>query len=57
VTSRKLYRHHQSIRDYLQVRGWDRKARHVAVEAAYRAAQVMNRPADFINVAIKELVR
>jgi hypothetical protein len=57
VTPRTLYRHHQSIRDYLQVRGWDREARHDAVEAAYRAAQVMNHPADLINVAIEELVR
>ena len=57
VTPRTLYRHHQSIRDYLQVRGWGREARHVAVEAAYRAAQVMNHPADLINVAIEELVR
>ena len=30
---------------------------HVAVEAAYGAAQVMNHPADLINVAIEELVR
>ncbi|MBV9896502.1 MAG: DUF4158 domain-containing protein, partial [Chloroflexi bacterium] len=57
VTPRTLYRHHQSIRDYLQVRGWGREARHVAVEAAHRAAQVMNHPADLINVAIEELVR
>jgi hypothetical protein len=34
VTPRTLYRHHQSIRDYLQVRGWGREARHVAVGAA-----------------------
>jgi TnpA family transposase len=57
VTPRTLYRHHQSIRDYLEVRGWGREARHVAVEAAYRAAQMMNHPADLINVAIEELVR
>ncbi len=57
VTPRTLYRHHQAIRDYLQVRGWGREARHVAVEAAYRAAQVMNHPSDLINVAIEELVR
>jgi hypothetical protein len=56
VTPRTLYRHHQAIRDYLQVRGWGREARHVAVEAAYRAAQVMNHPSDPINVAIEELV-
>jgi TnpA family transposase len=57
VTPRTLYRHHQGIRDHLQVRGWGREARHVAVEAAYRAAHVMNHPADLINVAIEELVR
>jgi hypothetical protein len=57
VTPRTLYRHRQSIRDYLQVRDWGREARHVAVEAAYRAAQVMNHPADLINVAIEELAR
>jgi hypothetical protein len=30
IAPRTLYHHHQSIRDYLQVRGWGREARHVA---------------------------
>jgi hypothetical protein len=57
VTPRTLYRQHQAIREHLQVRGWGPEARHVAVHAAHSAAQVMNHPADLINVAIEELVR
>ena len=57
VTARTLYRHHHAIRLYLDVTGWGAKARHVAVEAAAEAAEVLDHPADLINVAIEALVR
>lgn len=57
VTPRTLYRHHQAVRDHLRVEPWGPKARHVATAAMHRAAQVMDNPADLINVAIEELVR
>jgi TnpA family transposase len=57
-TGRTLYRHHVAIREYLRVKPFEGKqARHVAVEAAYRAAQVMNPQADLINAAIETLIR
>ena len=54
---RQLYRHHQLIRTYLKVIPYGAYARHIAVRAVYQAAQVMNHPADLINVAIEELVK
>jgi len=54
---RQLYRHHQLIRTYLKVIPYGAHARHIAVRAAYQAAQVMNHPADLINVAIEELIK
>jgi len=54
---RTLYRHHQAIRQYLGVSADGRAARHAAVVAVHQAAQVMDNPADLINVAIEELVR
>ena len=57
VTPRTLYRHHEQIRTHLQVKGWGAEARHATIVAVHRAAQVMNHPADLINVAIEELVR
>jgi hypothetical protein len=57
VTARTLYRHHHAILLYLDVTGWGAKTRHVAVEAVAEAAEVRDRPADLVNVAIEELVR
>lgn len=39
------------------MRAWGADGRHIAVAAVYQAAQVMDHPADLINVAIEELVR
>ncbi|CAA9333761.1 MAG: Mobile element protein, partial [uncultured Chloroflexia bacterium] len=55
--ARTLYRHHATIRSYLKVTAYGKQARHVAVVAVYQAAQVMNHPADLINVALAELIR
>lgn len=54
-----LYRYNQSIRKYLGVTPWGLKgtksARRVAIRSAYQAAQMLNIPADIINVIIEEL--
>jgi TnpA family transposase len=57
VTPRTLYRYHQAIRAHLQVSAYDQQARHHVTRALYEAAQVLDNPADLINVAIEELIR
>jgi hypothetical protein len=57
VTPRTLYRHHQAVRAYLGVEAWGHAGRHAALVAAAEAAEVLNNPADLINVAMEELVR
>lgn len=54
---RTLYRHHQAIRERLCVSAWDEDGLRAASEAMSTAAEVMDNPADLINVAIEELVR
>ena len=54
--SRTLYRHHQAIRERLRVSAWGDEGLRVASEAMATAAEVMDNPADLINVAIEELV-
>lgn len=51
------YRHHQAIRQQLGVSAWRDDGLRVVSEAMTKAAEVMNNPADLINVAIEELVR
>jgi TnpA family transposase len=55
--TRSLYRHHQSIRRFLGVTVYKEAAQAVAHSAIHAAAQVMNNPADLINVAIEKLVK
>jgi TnpA family transposase len=57
VTPRTLYRHHEQIRTQLQVKSWGAEARRATIVAVHQAAQVMDHPADLINVAIEDLVR
>jgi len=57
LPNRTLYRYNSSIREYLNVTEYGASARHVITEAIYKAAQVMNNPADLINVAIETLVK
>lgn len=52
-----LYRHHQIIRQHLNVAAWNDNGLRVAGDAMAAAAEVMDNPADLINVAIEELVR
>lgn len=54
---RTLYRHHLAIRERLSVSAWGDEGLRVASEAMATAAEVMDNPADLINVAIEELVR
>ena len=55
--TRSLYRHHQSIRRFLGVKAYKEAAQAVATTAIMEAAQVMNNPADLINVVIEKLVK
>ena len=57
VTPRTLYRHHKQIRTHLQIKTWGAEARHATILTVHQAAQVMDHPADLINVAIEDLVR
>lgn len=54
---RTLYRHHQAIRERLGVSAWNEEGLKLASESMASAAEVMDNPADLINVAIEELVR
>lgn len=52
-----LYKYHKAIREYLAVISYSKSARHIAIVAVYKAAQVMDNPADLVNnVAIAELI-
>jgi TnpA family transposase len=62
-----LYRHRDHICSYLKITRWKKNktksvkeaihpGRHHATQAAYKAAQTMNYPADIINVVIEELI-
>ncbi len=55
--SKSLYRHQKAIRDYLNVYSYGKYALHIATSAVHKAAQVMDNPADLINVAIEELIK
>jgi len=55
--SKSLYRHQKAIREYLNVTPYGKEALHIATSAIYKAAQVMDNPADLINVAIAELIK
>src|SRR6266487_2639439 len=57
IVSRTLYRYHAAIRAYLEIKSEGKYVRHVAAKAIYEAVQVMDTPADLINVAIETLVK
>lgn len=54
---RTLYQHPQAIRERLGVSAWGEQGLRVGSEAMAAAAEVMDNPADLINVAIEKLVR
>ena len=55
VTPRTLYKHHHVIREFLGVVSYGRLGRRTVIRAVYQAAQVMDHPADLINVALETL--
>lgn len=57
LPNRTLYRYKNLIRQYLNITEFGVSARHVLTEATYKSAQVMNNPADLINVAIEVLIK
>lgn len=57
IVSRTLYRYHAAIRAHLEIKSDGKYIRHVAAKAIYEAVQIMDTPADLINVAIETLVK
>src|SRR6266567_4768931 len=57
IVSRTLYRYHAAIRAHLEIKSEGKYIRHIAAKAIYEAVQVMDTPADLINVAIETLVK
>ena len=57
VIPRTLYRHHHAVREYLNVKVYDKSARKLVLRKVFETAQVMDNPADLINAAIEELIK
>jgi hypothetical protein len=57
ITPRTLYKYHAAIREHLSIAADTKHIRHIANQAAFQAAQVMDNPADLINVAIETLIK
>ena len=55
--SKIIYRHRTAIREYLQVNPFNKLGLHLAAASIHEAAQVMDNPADLMNVAIAELIK
>ncbi len=55
--AKTLYRHHEAVRVYLNVRAFDAEAKVILEQAIQRAAQTMDDPADLINVGIEVLIQ
>ena len=55
--SKTIYRHRTAIREYLQVNPFNKLGLHLAATSIHEAAQVMDNPADLMNVAIAELIK
>lgn len=54
---RTRYQHQTAIRKFRSIQSYGKEAQRIALEAVQKAAQVMDHPADLINVAIAELIR
>jgi len=52
-----IYRHRTAIREYLQVTSFNQLGLHLAAKSIHESAQVMDNPADLMNVAIDELIK
>ena len=54
--TRTMRRHQTAIREFLQLKPrHGREARKIAVRTVFESAQVMDNPADLINVAVEQL--
>lgn len=53
VIPRTLYRHQAPVRKYLNIKSYDKTAREIVAKVVFAAAQVMDNPADLINVRSK----
>ncbi|PTX55102.1 uncharacterized protein DUF4158 [Melghirimyces profundicolus] len=54
---RNRYEHQAAIRKFRGIQSYGKEAQRIALAAVQKAAQVMDHPADLINVAIAELIR
>lgn len=57
VIPRTLYRHHNYVREFLNVKAYDKSVRKLITRTIFEAAQVMDNPADLINAAIETLIK
>ena len=57
ISDKTLYRHHEAVRAYLNVRGFNAEGRLLIEQAVLQAAQTMDDPADLINVGIEVLIQ
>jgi len=51
-----LYRHHQAIRAYLDIKSYRDGGKEIVTQAIHHAAKTLNDPVDLINVAIEQLI-
>jgi len=54
--STSIYRHHQAIREYLNISSYQDGGEDIVIHSIREAAQSLNDPADLINVAIEQLI-
>lgn len=52
-----LYEHHNMIREYLNVRQYDKQAKELLLDSVTNNSYIMENPADLINSAIDSLVK
>lgn len=56
ITPRTLYKYHAAIRTHLKVNADSKQIRRTTIKAVYQAVQVMDNPADLINLALETLI-
>src|SRR2546425_1134704 len=56
ITPRTLYKYHAASRTHLKVNADSKQIRRITIKAVYQAVQVMDNPADLINLALETLI-
>lgn len=56
-SQRTLYRHQNSIRQYLNVKSYSNGGHELAIKTAEEASKIHNYPADILNTVLEELIR